>query len=275
MRFILLSTAMYVLLMLQACSTRPSEAPERTEAEHYAAIRQQIERKNFLNVIEEIRELEARFPYGDYAQQIQLDMIHVQFRSLDYAGCVAAATRFMRNYPASAHMDYVLYMRGLANYNMDRGIFDRILGTDRSSQDMSAWRDAFDDFSELVRRYPDSSYAADALSRMTYIRNQLAKQELHAARYYARRRAFIAAANRAQYVVRHFQETPSVPEALAVLSRAYHELDQPDLARKSRRLLQHNWPDSEFLSEDGKVVIPWWPRHQRTWLRLLTFDLME
>ncbi|WP_223428218.1 outer membrane protein assembly factor BamD [Alcanivorax limicola] len=263
-----------LLLSVAGCSNKPKERPERTESEHYEEVRKQLDRNNFLSAIDELRELEARFPYGDFAEQAQLDLIYTQYRALDYPATVATATRFIRNYPANAHMDYVLYMKGLANYNMQRGLFDRLVRTNRASRDLSSWRDAFRDFHELASRYPDSDYAPDARSRMVYIRNQMAAQELHVARYYARRSAYVAAINRAQQVVLHYQETPAVEEALAIMARAYRSLGEDELASRSQTVLVHNWPESEYLDSRQRVALEWWPRDERNWLSLITFDLL-
>ena len=271
---VLLISILAVALVTAGCSRRAAEPPERTEAEQYAQVRAQIERNNFMSALEELRELEARFPYGEFAEQAHLDRIYVHYRALDYPAAVAAAGRFLRNHPASRHRDYVLYMRGLAHYNMERGMLERLVGTDRSSRDLSSWRNAFQDFRDLVEEYPDSEYAPDARSRMIHIRNQLAEHELHVARYYARRGAYIAAVNRAQHVVLHFQRTHSVPEALAIMSRSYEALGQQELAQRSRRVLHHNWPDSPYLEGEDRVALEWWPDDERTWLRLLTFDLL-
>ena len=262
------------LFIVAGCSSTPRERPERTEAELYQTVRTQLDRNNFLSAIDELRELEARFPYGDFAEQAQLDLIYSQYRALDYPAAVATATRFTRNFPANEHLDYVMYMKGLANYNMERGLFDRLMRTDRAARDLSSWRDAFRDFHELVNRYPDSEYAPDARARMVYIRNQLAAYELHVARYYARRGAHVAAVNRAQQVVIHFQETPSVPEALAIMSRAYRSLGEQELSERSLAVLNHNWPDNDFVNSRGRVELSWWPRDERTWLSLITFDLL-
>jgi outer membrane protein assembly factor BamD len=125
-----------------------------------------------------------------------------------------------------------------------------------------------------VNRFPDSEYAPDARSRMVHIRNQLARQELHVARYYARRGAIIASINRAQYVVKHYQQTPAVPEALAIMAKGYQRLKQPELAEKSRDVLALNWPDSKFLDNDKQVDLAWWPDEDDGLLSLLTFDLL-
>lgn len=261
-------------LLVSGCSSTPKERPERTEAQQYEEVRRQIERNNFLTAIDELRELEARFPYGDFAEQSQLDLIYTQYRALDYPAAVASATRFLRNYPANKHLDYVLYMKGVANYNLERGLFDRIVRSDKASRDLDAWRDAFNDFQELVSRFPDSPYAPDARARMVHIRNQAAEHELHAARYYARRGAYVAAVARAREVIIHYQETPAVEEALAIMSRAYRSLGEAELSDRSLAVLRHNWPESSYLSR-GQVQLSWWPSDDgRGLLSLLTFDLL-
>jgi outer membrane protein assembly factor BamD len=248
------------LLLLAGCASN-KERPELTEVDQYREASESLESRNYLTAIDQLKELEARFPYGDFAEQAALDLIY-------------AAQRFMRNYPAHPRMDYALYMRGLANFNMEKGLFDNMVSSDKSSKDMGAAKDAFRDFERLVNRFPDSEYAPDARSRMVHIRNQLARQELHVARYYARRGAIIASINRAQYVVKHYQQTPAVPEALAIMAKGYQRLKQPELAEKSRDVLALNWPDSKFLDNDKQVDLAWWPDEDDGLLSLLTFDLL-
>ena len=261
------------VLLLAGCANRNKERPELTESNQYREARKALDARRFDSAIEQLREMQVRFPYGDFSEQAQLDLIYAQYRSQDYPATVVAAQRFIRSYPAHPSLDYALYMRGLANFNMERGMFDNVMSSDGAARDMSAARDAFRDFERLVNRFPDSDYAPDARARMVYIRNQLARQELHVARDYARRGAAIAAINRAQQVVKHYQQTPAVPEALAIMVRGYKQLNQPELAEKSLATLRLNWPDSEFLRDDG-VHLAWWPREQGGLLSLLTFDLL-
>lgn len=268
-------TVIVALFILTGCAGRGEGRQELTEARHYQAAHELLEKKSYLTAIDELEELEARFPYGDYTEQAQLDLIYARFKALDYPEAVAQSGRFIRSYPAHEHLDYALYMKGLANFYMDLGLFDRLSETDKAARDLVAMRDAFQDFDELIQRFPTSQYAADARQRMIHIRNLLAEQELRAASYYARRKAFIASANRAQFVVRHFQEAPSMPLALAILNKSYEALEQPELAKKSLTVLQNNWPNSQYLSEDGSVNITWWPTEGRKWLSLITFDLLK
>lgn len=262
------------LALLQGCASTTSNE-EMTEAEHYRQARESLDTKAYLVAVDKLEELQSRFPYGDYAEQAQIDLIYSRYRALDYPGAIAQADRFIRSFPLSSAQDYALYLRGLANYYLNEGLFDRFSKVTPSGRDMSTYRDAFKDFEQLVRRYPNSEYAADARSRMLFIRQQLAEHELYAARYYARRKAYIASANRVQYVIRHFQGTPAMEEAMAIQTKAYESMNQPVLAQKSAQVLQLNWPESEYLV-DGEVNIEWWPIDgQRNWLGLLTFDLFD
>lgn len=261
------------LMLLAGCASN-KDAPELTEAAQYREAHDSIESKNYLTAIDELKELEVRFPYGDFAEQSGLDLIYAYYMAVDYPATVVAAQRFMRNYPAHPRMDYALYMRGLANFNMEKGLFDNLVSSDRSSRDMDAAKDAFRDFERLVTRFPDSKYAPDARSRMVHIRNQLARQELHVARYYARRGAIVASVNRAQYVVKHYQQTPAVEEALAIMVKSYERLEYPELAEKSRAVLALNYPDSAYLDKEKQVDLAWWPDEDNGIISLLTFDLL-
>lgn len=265
--------ALMLAALLGGCASK-QDAAELSEAEHYGKAHASLEKKSYLAAIEQLEEIQARFPYGDYAEQVQLDLTFAHYRARDYASAIAAAQRFVRSYPGHPHLDYALYMQGLANFYLQRGMLDRMVPVDQAARDLQPFKDAFRAFEELVSRFPDSEYAPDARSRMVYIRNRLAEHELHAARYYARRGAYIAAANRAGHVIRHYQGTPAVPEALAIMTRAYESLEQRQLAAKSRRVLTENWPESSYLN-NGEVDLDWWPGPEdKGLLSLLTFDLL-
>lgn len=263
-----------IALLLGACASKPSDQPERNEADQYQKAVESMDSNNYSSAIDQLKELEARFPYGRYAEQAQLDLVYAHFRSSEFPETVAAAAHFITTHPASPQLDYALYMRGLANFYMNRGIFDSVMTSEKASKDLSSARDAFEDFEKLVTRFPNSTYAPDARARMVFIRNQLAAHELYAARYYARREAYLAAINRAQYVVQHYQQTPQVQEALAIMVKGYERLDEPQLAEKSRKVLQTNWPKTNYLNDSGQVELAWWPDEKNSLLDLLTFDLL-
>ncbi len=270
-----LTLAAVVLALLAGCAGRKTD-DELTEGAYYRKATESLEKKAYLTAIDELEELEARFPYGDYAEQALLDLVYARYKSLDYPGAAAQADRFLRAFPASDATDYVLYIKGLAYNDMNLGLLARFSESRADKRDLDNYIQSFRTFEQLVRRYPDSDYAADARARMLWIRNQLAAQEIAAATYYARRGALIAAINRAKHVIVHYQRTPSVPEALAIMSRAYHTLEQPVLAEKARKVLANSWPESDYLDsdEDSGISLAWWPREQDSLLSLLTFDLL-
>ncbi|MCU7838994.1 MAG: outer membrane protein assembly factor BamD [Candidatus Thiodiazotropha sp. (ex Troendleina suluensis)] len=184
--------------------------------------------------------LQARFPFGRYATQSQLDIIYAHYKNGEPDSAIAAADRFIKLNPQSPFVDYAYFMKGLANYNRNQSIFTRILPTDPSERDAGAALDAFNDFAELVRRYPNSKYSADAHQRMLYLRNNLAKYQIHIAKYYMRRGAYLAAANRANRVVTHFQRTDAVQGALGIMIDAYNRLGMTELADDAKRVLTLN-----------------------------------
>jgi outer membrane protein assembly factor BamD len=261
-----------VSLLLGACASHRND-DELTESLYYQKAHKELTKEHYVKAISDLKELEARFPYSDYAEQAQLELIYADYQTADFANTVAAAQHFLNNYPSSKQIDYVLYLQGLGNYRLTESMFGRFFKRDIAARDLSSKRDAFNNFAELVRRFPDSKYAPDARSRMLYIRRLLAEHDLEVARYYASREAFIAAVNRAQRIVEHFQGTPQVEEALAIMSRCYTALKQPELAAESRKVLAYNWPKSQYLGKNGQIEIDWWPG-QKSLLSLLTFDLL-
>lgn len=190
--------------------------------------------------------LEARYPFGRYAMQAQLDVAYVYYLDDEPDSAIAAADRFIKLHPRGPGVDYALYLKGIVNFNRSLGFLDRFLPSDQSQRDPGSALNSFKDFSELIRRYPDSEYAVDAQKRLIYLRNILAKHELHVADYYLRRGAYLAAANRANYVVQHFQQTPSVKPALQMMIVAYTKLGKADLVRDTYRVLKLNEENGVF-----------------------------
>jgi outer membrane protein assembly factor BamD len=184
--------------------------------------------------------LQARYPFGRYATQSQLDIIYAHYKNGEPDSAITAADRFIKLNPQSPYVDYAYYMKGIANYNRNQSIFSRLLPSDPSERDAGAALDAFNDFDKLVRRYPDSKYSADARQRMLYLRNNIAKYQIHIAEYYMRRGAYLAAANRANRVVTQFQRTDAMKRALEIMIDAYTRLGMTDLADDARRVLTLN-----------------------------------
>jgi outer membrane protein assembly factor BamD len=203
--------------------------------------------------------LEGRAAGTPLAQQAQLDKAYAHYKSREAPQAVATLDRFMKLHPASTALDYALYLKGLVNFNDDLGIFSAITRQDLSERDQKAAKESFEAFKELISRFPQSRYAPDAKERMAYIVNSLAEYEVHVARYYFDRGAYVAAVNRAQLAIADHQGTPAVEEAMFILVKSYEALGMTQLRDDSRRVLQANYPQSSFLSLGVKAAqSPWW-----------------
>ncbi|MGR9085855.1 MAG: outer membrane protein assembly factor BamD [Gammaproteobacteria bacterium] len=193
--------------------------------------------------------LESRYPFGDSSAQTQLDIAYAYYKNGDAEAAIAAADRFIKTFPRNAGVDYAYYLKGLVNYNRDIGFVDRFLPTDTSQRDPGSAREAYDIFDELIRRFPDSKYVPDARQRMIALRNNLAMHEVHVARYYIKRKAYVAAANRASEVIEKYEKTPAVPFALEVLQEAYSKLEMIDEAKEIARIYELNYPNGPPVPE--------------------------
>ncbi len=218
-------------------------------AKLYAEASDELNSGGYATAVDYYSKLEARYPFGRYAMQAQLDVAYAHYKAEQPEEAIAAADRFIKLYPQNPFVDYAYYLKGIVNYNRSVGFLDRYIPTDPSQRDPGAAQDAFQDFAELVRRFPDSKYAADAHQRMLFLRANLAKAELHVARYYMKRGAYLAAANRATYVVEHFQRTSAVPEALEIMIQAYTAIGEEKLAADARRVLTLNRDAGRFETD--------------------------
>lgn len=262
------------LLMVSACASRQDTAEVQTEEIYYNNARTAMNAGNFNEAERNLNLLETYFPFGRYAEQAQLDLIYARYQNLDLEGSRSAADRFLRLNPQSEHADYAMYMRGLASYNLDIGFATRYLGIEASARDAGEQRQAFNDFAELLNRYPDSAYAPDARQRMISIRNRMAELELHAARYYIRRQAFVAANNRARHVVENFATTPAIEEALIILAETYLILDLDEAAEDTVKLLATNFPDSGAFNANREFQPRQHVRGSRSLTNVVTFGLL-
>lgn len=221
-------------------------------ADIYSQAAKNLDAGDYPSAIELYQKLEARYPFGRYAMQGQLDVAYAHYKADEPEEALAAADRFITLYPQNPYVDYAYYLKGIVNYNRSVGFFDRFVPLDASQRDPGAALDAFEDFAELVQRFPDSRYAEDARQRMLYLRDNLAKYEVHVARYYMRRGAYIAAANRAQYVIERFQRTSAVEPALEIMIEAYDRLGKQQLAADARRVLELNRQAGRFIREERR-----------------------
>lgn len=262
------------LLFVSGCATNEVEE-ELSERQYYEEAQDALKDEQFTIAVEKLEALEARYPFGRYAEQAQLDLIYAYYRSLDYESSGATAERFIRMHPDHAQLDYAYYMKGLASYSVDRGLFERFIPSDFSERDLAPAQDSFNDFSRLLNRFPRSVYAEDARMRMVYLRNLMADHELKAAHWYMRRGAYVAAASRARYVVENFDRTPSMAEALAVMYKAYRELGLEDLAADSLTVLVHNYPDYAELDAKGGFPYESGKLGKQSLMNVVTFGLIN
>jgi outer membrane protein assembly factor BamD len=223
----------------------------------YAAAHDEMTSGNYTRAIKLFETLEARFPYGRFAQQAMLESAYSNYRAGESAPAVAAADRFIRTYPNHANVDYAYYLKGLVHFREDQGLLGYVYELDLSERDPKAMKDSFNAFKELAEKFPDSRYAEDARQRMRYLSNALGMYEVHVARYYFNRGAYLAAANRAQASLLSYPRTPSNEDALDVLVRSYEKLGLEKLAEDSRRILQSTFPQSRYLVA-GASSKPWW-----------------
>jgi outer membrane protein assembly factor BamD len=198
---------------------------------------------NYRSAVEYLERLDGLYPFGAYSHQAQLNLIYSYYQLNDYGTGIASAERFIRQNPRHKDLDYAYYMKGLINFSTETGFGKEVFAAPISERDAGATRQSFDDFAELIRLFPNSKYAKDAQQRMIYLRNRLADYELHVANYYLKRSAYLAAANRAKYVVDHYPKTTAIPKALEMMVISYKLLDLPELAENSRRVLLLNYPD--------------------------------
>ena len=254
-RFLLIT----LLFALAGCSFFGSE--EDDSAKNWTVDRLYNEAKGALDsgyyskAVKYYEFLETRFPFGVYGQQSLLDLAYAYYKTEDFDASISACDRFIRLYPQNPHVDYAYYLRGLVNFGRGRGLTERFLPLDTSQRDTSSAYRAFRDFSELARKYPDSEYIPDSNKRMVYLRNLLAQHEVHVANYYMTRGAYVAAANRARFVVETYPRTPSVPDALVLMAKAYKVLELDDLSGDALRVLELNYPNHPGLEEVQDILV--------------------
>jgi outer membrane protein assembly factor BamD len=248
----------FISALVTGCSwlgDKPDITKDWSAARLYAAAKERLENKDYEQAIDYYEKLEARYPFGPHSQQAQLDIAYAYYRNDDAASAVAAADRFIKLHPRHPNVDYAYYIKGLANYVKTGGLVSRIVNKDYSKRDTGAALEAFRDFSELTRRFPNSKYAQDAAQRMLFLKNTLAMHEVHVAEYYLERGAFVAAANRARYVVENYQRTPAMPDALVILAKSYKAMRLPSLSQDALRVLELNYPDHPGIQEVAELKV--------------------
>lgn len=214
--------------------------PEKNAEELFQAANSSMEAGNYNLAIKKLEAMDARYPFGAYAQQTQLFLIYAYYKTDKTVETIAAADRFIRQNPTHANVDYAYYMKGLANFSANFGWLQSLVRPELANRDTSSARQGFNDFNELLKRFPQSKYAEDARLRMIYLRDQLAKHEVYVAQHYMERKAYVAALNRARYVVENYPRTPSVKDAMIIMADAYRQLGMQDLSNKTEQVRSLN-----------------------------------
>lgn len=244
-----------LFLGLVSCASNDDEFADSTEDILFSAAERSMDVGNWSRAIQIFQQLEAQFPFGQYAAQSQVELVYAYYMNGEPEAARAAADRFIRLHPDDSNIDYAYYMKGMSFYTEDQRILGRWLPTDPSKRDPGKARESFSDFAQLLTRYPNSPYAPDARARMLYLRNLLADYEIHVAEFYIERQAYLSALNRARYVVENFQSTPAVPRAMEIIVEMYMRLGLNDLADNSLDILRQNYPQSDKLDTNGNFMV--------------------
>jgi len=246
--------------LLPGCGTTPKDDTSQWTTERlYAEAKEEAASGDYERAAKLYERLEGRAAGGLLAQQAQLERAFILYKTGDKAQTLAILERFMKLHPTSPALDYALYLQGLVNFNDNLGILGSFTSQDLSERDQQASRDSYQSFKQLTEQFPQSTYAEDARLRMNYIVNSLAQYEVHVARYYLRRGAYVAAANRAQQAVQEFQRSPSTEEALVILAQSYDHLGLTELRDDTERVLKTNFPNATIdVDLAGRRKGPWW-----------------
>ncbi len=235
---------------LVACASGDNEKYDETKnwsAERlYKEAKSELQAGSYKKAAEYYQKLEARFPYGKYAQQAQLELAYALYKDNEPVLALSEVDRFIKVYPDNVHVDYAYYLKGLINFNEDLGMFGGIANQDMSERDPKAAMESFESFRELVQRFPNSKYTPDAYARLKYLVTALANNEVHVAAYYLRRKAYVAAVNRAQSVLTNFPQTPAVEQALIVMVKSYDAMGLTELRDDADRTLKVNYPKTTY-----------------------------
>jgi len=256
----LVTILMACTTLLPGCSSTADDKSANWSAEKlYAEAKEELANGAYEKAIPLLERLEGRAAGTLLAQQAQLEKAYAQYRSSDAAQAVTTLDRFIKLHPASPALDYALYLKGLVNFNDNLGLLGSITRQDLSERDQKAAKESFESFKDLVTRFPDSRYTPDARQRMTYIINSLAAYEVHVARYYYLRGAYVAAVNRAQTALTDYREVPALEEALYILIKSYEALGLTQLRDDAIRVMSKSYPQSSFMAQGFKQVAdPWW-----------------
>ncbi|MEO8460575.1 MAG: outer membrane protein assembly factor BamD [Dokdonella sp.] len=222
----------------------------------------QLDNGSYTNAGKTFQRLIGRFPFGPYTEQSQLNLAYAQYKDNKPDDAYSTVNRFIKTYPTHKHVDYAYYLRGLINFDREVDFLSRFVGLDPTKRDQAFARQSFDDFSDLVKRYPQSRFVPDARQRLIYLRDGMSQADLAIAIFYLRQGAYVAASNRAKDILQTYPQSPQVGDALAVMVESYRKLGQDKLADDTERVLKLNYPNHPFFTGD-------WPNYRSNWWKLL------
>ena len=262
--FKLLITIMIASMMITVtgCKKDKNIDDGRSASEMYDTAKKYLVQQNWGRAIQAYQGLSTRYPFGRYTEQAQLELAYAYHKGGNPEAALSTADRFIRTYPSHPNVDYAYYIRGLTNYEQRVGFMERMMPSRVRDRDQTAARESFRDFDELIRRFPDSRYGPDARQRMVFLRNNLSFYELDVARYYLRRKAYVASANRARYAIENYPGSPELGNALEILHISYSEMGLPELAEDTMKILVLNYPDHPYVTGESR---------ERFWSKLWPF----
>ena len=256
-----------LLLLVSSCSSNEEMPDERlVEKELYDQAQTRLKNGSFSTAILSLEALESRFPFGRYAEQAQAELIYAYYMNSQFEASQSAAERFINLHPRHSHTGYAFYMKGLAAFTDDSGLFTRYFQSDLAKREVVMAQSSFGELSEFISRYPESKYVPHAKQRMIYLRNLLAEHEIYVADFYMKRGAYLAAIGRAKYVIENLPNTPQTPFALSILIEAYEILEYEELRKTSLEILNANYPNFDFQGNESVK--------ERSWANILTLGLI-
>ena len=273
----MLALSLGVASAFVGCSSNPSKkevvdkGPQSSEQVYFEKAQKSLDRNQYTDAVKSLEALDTYYPTGRYTQQAQLELLYAKFKQKDYEGTIALAERFIRLNPQHPNVDYAYYVRGVANMEMNYDSLIRYTSLQQSHRDVSYVKVAYQNFVDLIRRFPSSKYSVDAAQRMKFIGQELAESEMNAARFNIQRKAWLAAAERAQWVIEHYPQTPQTPEALATLAYSYQKLGDNSTAQQYIEILKLNYPS--LVKSNGEVNLRA-ARKEGSWVNRATLGLL-
>jgi outer membrane protein assembly factor BamD len=240
--------------------SKPDDAEVLPVDQMYTTAKAALTDNNLSKAVKYYQRLIARFPFGDYTEQSMLELAYAEWKEGKPEDGYSTINRFIKTYPTHKRIDYAYYLRGIINFDRDKGIMDRYANQDMTKRDQGNTLQSFEDFNELVSKFPDSRYTPDARLRMIYLRDNLSRAQLHVAEYYLNRGAYVAAINRSKDILEKYQRTPAAGDALAIMTISYKSLGQDKLADDTERVLKLNYPEHPYLSGHYPPGSHWWNR---------------